>query len=767
MKTLRRYFTNLGISQIFLSLLVVILIMSYSSYSIYRSSISNIYNNIKETNKLATQSAMLYFDNVFQSIHNLIHSLEQMPPYEFPKSVTGNLNSYEALRFTNNLSTTLFTMDFIEEIVVTFEDERLAFTSKGTVDFNFLFTQKYYNSQYTSAFWNDFLGSEHPLRVFPSSQFQVYYSDRHSFDEKELMIIASDNRYTKSNKDIFIVIDTNKLMTHFGQTTFIPGSSLKILDHNHNTIYSTDENLELVEVLNDLFISSEYKENPEELSVKTEDYEYTIYTSEYNDFVYLSKVPYEFKNLNTVAIGNRTIIIISIVSAILISVFISFYLYRPVRRIMATLGKENSKGDDFSKIQSGIKKILQENNQYSQQLAYVEAELKRNTFIKMIDDYTHSDQHEFQLQKYYPEFFNSPYFMMGLLHVREISLQRGYTLAVEKIAEKIAKKLEKEGFEAQVFHYLRDQFLVIISLQESTGREKIQRTLNRTLLQIEKEDLIGFELWMCVSKEYKSTIQNCGIAYKDVENAQKYRLINEKSKVMDASVVDFVWNIYFPYENMERMTNYIMSGKIDESITLIKETLRENYDRNIHEHQFKYVAKSIFFYMYRNIGSMSQSIHELYRIENDFLIQQEYVSDYEEVEALLIEAISHLGKFTSKTVEVKLNPAFITQYIDLHYMENMYLEDISAVMETTPKYFSNYFKKTFGVNYVEYLNKVRLSHARRMLKESTLSIGEIGSKTGYLNSSTFTTTFKKYYGISPSEYRRQAQSKLDEESTIN
>ncbi|MDG0794182.1 AraC family transcriptional regulator [Cohnella ginsengisoli] len=81
-------------------------------------------------------------------------------------------------------------------------------------------------------------------------------------------------------------------------------------------------------------------------------------------------------------------------------------------------------------------------------------------------------------------------------------------------------------------------------------------------------------------------------------------------------------------------------------------------------------------------------------------------------------------------------------------------------METTPKYFSNYFKKTFGVNYVEYLNKVRLSHARDLLRSTSLSIAEIGEKTGYLNASTFTTTFKKYMGVSPSDYRKQNDQQI-------
>src|SRR5690606_25866314 len=115
---------------------------------------------------------------------NLIHSLEQMPPYEYPLHRNGKLDSYEAHKFTNNLTSTLFTIDYIEEIIVLFKDEELAFTSKGTVAFDFLFKEKYVNDQYTQVFWNDFMTSDRPLKVFPSSTYRVLYSDHLAYDEK-------------------------------------------------------------------------------------------------------------------------------------------------------------------------------------------------------------------------------------------------------------------------------------------------------------------------------------------------------------------------------------------------------------------------------------------------------------------------------------------------------------------------------------------------------------------------------------------------------
>lgn len=759
---MKRFFTSLGVAQIFLSLLIVIAIMAFSTYSIYRASISNIYENIKENNKLATQSALQFFDNTFQTVNNLITSIDHLPPNKYPAMDNNQLDLVQARHLVDNLKSMMMTVDYVEEIIVLYGDKDIAFTTRGTIDADLLFDGKYSNKTYTAQYWRSFLGSERPLKVFPSTTYGVRYADSNSYYNKELMFIISDNRYMRKNKNIMIVLDMDKLMENYGQSTFIPGSSLKVLDQNYQTVFSTDQNLELVEVLNDLYFAEDELAQSE-FSVKKENYEYTVYTSEYNNFVYISKVPYEFKNLNSVAIGNRIIISIGIISAVLIALLLSIYLYRPVKAIMKMLGGEHSKGNDFSKIISGIMKLQQENQQSRNQLAYVDNELKRTTFLQILDDYSHTEEHVLQLQKYYPEFFKANYFAMALLQVREKAVLKGYSLPVEAIADKIQQKLAKEELEAQVFHYLHDQFLVIIALKQENSRDYLLRKIANGLSKLEKDSLIGFQLWACVSKTYRTTIENGRNAYKDVENAYKYRGVNETSKVMDANKINYVWNIYFPYENMEKISNFLMNGKAEESIAIIKDTFKENLDRNVHDHQIKHVAKSIFFYLLRNIGSLSQSVNELYEIENDFLLKIEYAEQYEEIERALVEVVEKIAKYCKKTVDVKLNPAFITQYIELHYMENLYLDHIAGVMETTPKYFSNYFKKTFGINYIEYLNKVRLSHARTMLKDTTLSIGEIGEKTGYMNSSTFTTTFKKYYGISPSEYRKQATAKGGEE----
>ncbi|MNY16469.1 Bifunctional transcriptional activator/DNA repair enzyme AdaA [compost metagenome] len=154
--------------------------------------------------------------------------------------------------------------------------------------------------------------------------------------------------------------------------------------------------------------------------------------------------------------------------------------------------------------------------------------------------------------------------------------------------------------------------------------------------------------------------------------------------------------------------------------------------------------------------SITADSKESLQLEMAFCRKVDHATSRAEVIEAIQDIVRLIGSKRMLEGKNKLNPEFINQYIELHYMENLYLDHMAELLNTSPKYFSNYFKKTFGVGYVEYLNKVRLSHAREFLRHTELSVAEIGEKTGYLNASTFTTTFKKYYGISPSEFRKMA-----------
>ena len=92
-------------------------------------------------------------------------------------------------------------------------------------------------------------------------------------------------------------------------------------------------------------------------------------------------------------------------------------------------------------------------------------------------------------------------------------------------------------------------------------------------------------------------------------------------------------------------------------------------------------------------------------------------------------------------------------YIREHFRENINREDVAAVACITPNYLSKQFRIKKGMNLREYINKIRIDEAKRLLLSTNLPVSEIAGMTGYDNISYFSTVFRKHVGMSPVDWR--------------
>ena len=74
--------------------------------------------------------------------------------------------------------------------------------------------------------------------------------------------------------------------------------------------------------------------------------------------------------------------------------------------------------------------------------------------------------------------------------------------------------------------------------------------------------------------------------------------------------------------------------------------------------------------------------------------------------------------------------------------------------DLSPPYLSTIFKKDTGMTFLEYLSKVRMDMAKKLLKETNDTVADICGKVGYSDVRYFTKTFTKYAGLKPKEYRK-------------
>ena len=94
-------------------------------------------------------------------------------------------------------------------------------------------------------------------------------------------------------------------------------------------------------------------------------------------------------------------------------------------------------------------------------------------------------------------------------------------------------------------------------------------------------------------------------------------------------------------------------------------------------------------------------------------------------------------------------------YIQQNYTEKIYLKEFGAQFHLSEKYISRYFKEHFHITLSQYVNHLRLEHARQLLQETALPITEVAMQSGYQNVSYFIRSFKKTYEMSPLKYRKE------------
>lgn len=96
-----------------------------------------------------------------------------------------------------------------------------------------------------------------------------------------------------------------------------------------------------------------------------------------------------------------------------------------------------------------------------------------------------------------------------------------------------------------------------------------------------------------------------------------------------------------------------------------------------------------------------------------------------------------------------------TLYIINNFRKGITLKDTAAYAGLTPAYFSNLFKKETGVSFKEYLDRMRFENAKKLILLSDMTFQQICAESGFSNYENFIRRFKRRYGVTPTDYRKE------------
>jgi AraC-like DNA-binding protein/ligand-binding sensor protein len=131
--------------------------------------------------------------------------------------------------------------------------------------------------------------------------------------------------------------------------------------------------------------------------------------------------------------------------------------------------------------------------------------------------------------------------------------------------------------------------------------------------------------------------------------------------------------------------------------------------------------------------------------------------------ALLKIFAQHLSIVGNQFVMQSANaePPFIKrsrEFIEANHAQELSLGQVAKAVHASSFYFCKMFKKFTGLNFTDYVSRVRIEKAKNLLLNPNLRVSEIAYEVGFQSLTHFNRVFKRVTGMAPTEYRGQLPS---------
>ena len=139
-----------------------------------------------------------------------------------------------------------------------------------------------------------------------------------------------------------------------------------------------------------------------------------------------------------------------------------------------------------------------------------------------------------------------------------------------------------------------------------------------------------------------------------------------------------------------------------------------------------------------------------------YILQMERLNSPQEIVGLMQEAMISFARFatTARSGGFSRPVRLVLDYIDTHYNEKITLEVLAQHTDLSTFYLSSLIKRETGLNLTENIHQTRIKAAKKLLLDRNASVLDVAQQVGFIYQNHFSAVFRKYTGMTPSEYRQ-------------
>lgn len=182
-------------------------------------------------------------------------------------------------------------------------------------------------------------------------------------------------------------------------------------------------------------------------------------------------------------------------------------------------------------------------------------------------------------------------------------------------------------------------------------------------------------------------------------------------------------------------------------------------EKTYFEEQYKMYTDSLPYFEWKQFPICHDILHAL----NTFIFEYSKKMKNADVtlgaqETILVHWLirSILGEnYDMRSVSTNYAVARAQQYIELHYQEKITVNYLAELGNLSVSSFNRIFKKETKMTPMDYLIEIRLEKSKKLLRRKEIPMTEIAMRCGFSSSAHFSSSFKRSYEITPTEYRNQ------------
>ncbi len=732
----------------FLSLLLPLVIISMIFYYNFQNKVMDDFEEKIEINLQASANMTDTLVNTAQEISAAffyetgIRSL--LLPYDlYPLESRTRLQ--EIRQELVRISTSIW---YSIDSILVFADDKKIYTAQGLTDFHVYLTNWFKYEKYDSAYWESRLSITRPFEILPASDLYIQGSNK----KRVIPIVISD--IINDHRVVMVVnITTEMIKRNLEENAILESSQHMVLDREGNIIVGTEQAYSHIHADDDSMLVIQRTSQ--------------LYGWEYYSITPVDELGDQLKDIRN---WLAALCISLIIAGICLSFAFAYNLYKPIRNIRnilihntdvvkPALSGTSTKNNEMDDIGVGVARLIHYSDSYKDKLDAISVEYANHAFINLLKNHRLPNLEEI-VNKLELSFSSQ-----GSLYT-VCCVQLTYKEALDdELSELLPATLHKK-LTNMIYSILLQEVALymievkagllafIVNLKDPKDRNHLINALQLILIPFQ-HDKDYCEVHIGAGGN-TTTLAHIHKSYNEAMTA----LENSKKKgqfhITDAQLLDICHEYYYSLTDENKIINGLKSGDMTFVAEIISDILEENRNRGVSYEYMHLLITEMYYSGQRFASERELAWLTLISEQEQRLLKNNELVDLSEKVSLLLDFLQATIDSSQEQTGTRGSEWIgeIMRYIDENYKQDLYLEKIAERFQLSAKYVSRIFKEQTGMNVTDYVSKVRIDEAKKMISGTDRNIMHIAEDVGIFSRTTFIRLFKKYEGITPNEYRK-------------